>query len=609
MATSKPDKRKIGIVRTYLNALRDDPEDRRNPHTVQAVAKEHGISVRDLRAFRDGNDQSLPPIVLNTWVKLLGTDGTVTGFPAEISPIERDWYNQTILAQSAGGRLERYSQYETIDTTRPEAASALDAWADIVCTGGVGDEGRRRHAFEPEVEGDGKRLKKAMADIADKINTHILPDEQKLMVVRDMAKYGDQFEQVGLHRQDNGSLGLARLVNMPVKTLWVKQQQDGSVDPADTYAQILPSLQNKLVASWPLWKVVQFSNRKSRADLYGRSIFESCLRAYIQLEAMEAAMVIRRLERAPLRMKHVLDVGHLASEQEIQKAKGEYRKANRKVRTVDGNKNFQMQRINMPADEDFIVAKRDKDSPADVAPIEGDANIGITADFDHFFNKWLSGLGPPKAHLGYEADTMRSVVTDLHIVFARKGRRMQMQFIRGLNHLYWIEMILRGIDPRAVRYTIIPPALGTRDELIRAQVMVAHANTVQFLAKAFASTGRVPSIQWFLKYMMNLDEPTIDALELTDVIQQAAAGSSSGMGAGKEPNAGEAVEMAVAALGSPEIVAEVNRTSFLINERAIGLKKPEIMGLSWPLAENPFGCHFEDVVRSLGVKELKSVLE
>jgi hypothetical protein len=81
------------------------------------------------------------------------------------------------------------------------------------------------------------------------------------------------------------------------------------------------------------------------------------------------------------------------------------------------------------------------------------------------------------------------------------------------------------------------------------------------------------------------------------------------MGAGKEPSAGEAVEMAAAALGNPEIVAEVNRTSFLMTERAIGLKKPEIMGLSWPLAENPFGCHFEDVVRSLGVKELKTVLD
>lgn len=86
MATSKPGQRKIGIVRTYLNALRDDPEDKRNPHTVQAVAKEHGISVRGLRAFRDGRNDSLPPIVLNTWVKLLATDGTASGFPAEISP-------------------------------------------------------------------------------------------------------------------------------------------------------------------------------------------------------------------------------------------------------------------------------------------------------------------------------------------------------------------------------------------------------------------------------------------------------------------------------------------------------------------------------------------
>lgn len=597
------DRRKIGIVRTYLSALRDDPEDRKARNTLQYTAREHGVPIRDLRSFREGKDAALPAIVVNTWAKLLGTDGDINGFAADISPIERDWYQRTILG-GQGTRLDRYGQYDTIDSTRPEAASALDAWADIVVTGGVGDEGRRRNAFEPEVEGEGQvRLRAAMSDIADHVNRFLLPDEQKLMLVRDMAKYGDQFEQIGIDGQRN----VARLVNMPVRTMWVKQQPDGTIDPADAYAQVLPSQQNKEVASWPAWKIVHFANRKSRSDLYGRSIFESCLRSYIQIEAMEAAMIIRRLERAPLRMKHVLDVGHLASEQEIQRNKEEYRKRNRKLRTVDGNKNFQMQRINMPADEDYLVAKRDKDSPADIVPVEGDAHIGEIADYIHFFNKWLSGLGPPKAHLGYEADTMRSVVTDLHIVFARKGRRMQMQFIRGLNHIYWLAMILRGIDPRRVRYAIIPPALGTRDELIRAQVQVAHAQTVAFLAKAFSTTGKQPSIGWFLKYVMNLDEETIAALDMADVLNlsQGSLDSPSGASANSGHNKGEATEMADAALSNPEIIAEVNRARFLLTERAIDQRKPEVMGLQWPLADNPFGHHFEDVVQSLGIKELK----
>ena len=585
------------MVRSYLTNLRDDPEDRKG-RTLQRVARENEIPIAALREFRDGKNEALAPMVVNTWAKILGTDGDLAGMFSDISPISRDWYQQTLLAAD-GSRLDRYEHYEIIDRTRPEAASALDAWADIVCTGSVGETGHRAGDFEPEVKG-GTRAQTMMREIADHINGNILPDDQRLMLIRDMAKHGDDFDQIGLGKI-GGRTTIVNLRSMPVKTMWVKPQPDGSVDPRDAYVQLLPG-QREPVATWPAWKIVQFSNRKSRSSHYGTSIFESCMRSYIQLEAMEAAMIIRRLERAPLRMKHVLDVGHLASEQETKAAKEDYRRANRKVKTVDSNRNLSLQRISMPADEDYLVAKRSKDSPADISPLEGDAHIDKIDDFSHFFNKWLSGLGPPKAHLGYESDTMRSVVTDLHIVFARKGRRMQMHFIKGLNHLYWVELILRGIDPRSLKYSILPPALGTRDELVRAQIQLAHSTTVRNLSSSFAQSGKMPSIPWFLRYVMGLDQDTIEGLDLVDVMQVGQASLGSG-----EPSRKESLEMASAALANPETFDQATRMRFVLEERAIAKRKPELMGLDWPRLEQPFGHRFDDVVRSLGVKELHVV--
>ena len=226
------------------------------------------------------------------------------------------------------------------------------------------------------------------------------------------------------------------------------------------YGRFLPG-QHEPEDTWPDWKIAHFANKVNRGDLYGRGILHSNLRSWVQIEAMEGGMMTRRLERASQRYKHVVDTSGLDFEHAMQRLR-QYRTENKKIRTVDGDRNFHHQRIAAPPDEDVIVGRAGKDGVADVAPMEGDAHLAEIADFLHFWNKWLSGLGPPKHQLGYEQDTMRSVGTELHIVFARKSRRMCINFIRGLNHLYWIELLLAGVDPRKVPYVIIPPPMGTR---------------------------------------------------------------------------------------------------------------------------------------------------
>ena len=603
-----------GLVRAHLKTLPDVAgATSGRQRTLQSVAVSHGVSVSKLRSFRDGTNTALDKSLITTWAKLLGADSDIdTG-----DPLDRQWL-ATLLQQDTS-RVGRYRTYDVIDETRPEAARALDCWADIVTTGSVGED-RYSGGFEPNYGGELARERKLLNVIAEEINTHLLPPAELHMLVRDMAKFGDQFEQIGLEKRE-GQMSIGTLVNMPVKTMHYNRQENGSIDPAKAFKQVMPG-KTEPSALFPAWKIVHFCNKFSRGDTYGRSIFYSNLRSHIQIEAMEAGMMIRRLERAPFRLKHVLDLAHCNSQQEQEQAIDKAILRHKKVKTIDGNRNFHQQKISMPADQDLFVPKRTVDSPADIVGIQGDANLDQTGDFDHFWSKWCSGLGPPKAHLGYEMDTMRSTGVELHAVFARMGRRLQMKVIRGLVHLYWVSLILRGFDPRSVPFTIYPPAVGTRDELLRAQVQVAHATTVRYLAQAFAQTGKVPSIPWFLQYVMGLDDEVIDKLQLEDVMLTTKGALDAPTNGGNTPQNNSsggpsdqhAMELASAAMASGDIREEIARTRFLFNEQAIGLRKPELMSggtpeqYEWMRRIDPFGDQFEAIVSSLGrrVSELKS---
>jgi hypothetical protein len=488
MAAKRDYQLAVQKVRRHLLSLEDAP-DATHERSLKACAVSLEIAVTKLRQFRDGTTtNALSKSLVLAFSRLLGTDSdigrgdTADGFEYE-----------NFYGASNDVRNARYDNYDVITMTRPEADSACSVWADMVVTGSVGEGNRYSGGFEPALVNPDESIRKLLSNIAFRVNQYVLPDNEKHNLVRDMAKYGTWFEQVGVTKYADG-WHIEKMAPMPVREMRCLPGDD----PAKAFGRFRPGA-TEPDPTFPAWKIPFFANRKSRADEYGSSIFESCLRSWVQVEAMEGGMITRRLERAPMRYKWIIDTSGSSGPDDRRKIVNQWKEDNKKIKTVDGTQNYHKQRITPPAGEDLYVPRSEKESPADVSVLEGDAHLAEIADFLHFWNKWLSGLGPPKHHLGYEADTMRSVGTDLTIVFARKARRMQLNFIQGLNHLYWLELILAGIDPRSIQYVIFPPSLGTRDELVRAQVAMAYGTTIRYLSTAFATTGQVPSIQWFLK--------------------------------------------------------------------------------------------------------------
>src|SRR5947207_589299 len=126
-------KRQTENVRQYLNSLADNPGDKKAEDTIQAVSREHDVAVMKLRKFRDGDDSALPSIVINTWNKLLGQDGSIV--PGSVVNADNQHIFQSDFLAEQQERSGKFDIFDKMDATRPEFSAACSAWSDIMVTG------------------------------------------------------------------------------------------------------------------------------------------------------------------------------------------------------------------------------------------------------------------------------------------------------------------------------------------------------------------------------------------------------------------------------------------------------------------------------------------
>jgi hypothetical protein len=136
--------------------------------------------------------------------------------------------------------------------------------------------------------------------------------------------------------------------------------------------------------------------------------------------------------------------------------------------------------------------------------------------------------------------------------------------------------VLRGIDPRELRYVIFPPSLGTRDELVRAQIQQAYSSTIKQLTEAFAVTGQVPSPEWFLKTFMQIDDDAIGAMDLKPILSDVKPpANSSKKNRGPDLSRNETAKMVADVASTPEMSRVLNALAFTLDERRLSTMKPE----------------------------------
>lgn len=405
------------------------------------------------------------------------------------------WYYEKLQLDS--DRVKIYNDIDKMDEESPEAASAFDAYADSALTGDSRNE-KILNVQSPD---------KKIADMLNGLIKDIKLDAYIWGIVRNVAKYGDDFEEIVVDKEMN----LVRLKSLPPHEMVRNEDEFGYLPDKDAFTQTALYSGNsdgkEVIAKFDKWQIIHFRSQRHKYDIYGTSFAKSSRKSFIQLCLMEDALIIARLTRANMRLVFAVDVEGMDEETahaHITKAMNEKRKK-RLVNPATGK--LDLRNNPLTAEEDIFIGVR-KDSKAGVTPIQGDINISSMKDIEHIQNKFISGLGVPKGYLGWERDIgAKATLTEQDIMFARRIRRLQYILQEGLHQLFDFYLQLNNIKPETANYTIGLPVISTVDSLREWRVEKLRTDIASF----FKST-LFASDEWILRYVLGRSEDEISQL-------------------------------------------------------------------------------------------------
>lgn len=458
-------------------------------------------------------------------------------------------------------RTTRLKDYDRMDDDSVIVSSALDVYADMATKGSTGKDATDVYTAQIEEKTESGKVDRSVVEAAKNVFKR-MEETTKLhegvwSIARMLAKHGDVFEEVVV----NSNFVITRTQTLPAPTVMVDLEMQG---PGGT-KYIAPYAQRVCDTAPPVpfaaWQVAHFKMAAEKDAKHGRSLLHSCRRLDKQLQHVEDGMVVGRLVRSHQRYAYMIDTGQMPPDKAWDHV--DQLKAKHTKRRLFDTKTGTLKLENNPlvAEEDLWLPFG-KGSQCDVKILSGSGTLGQIADVQHFINLMFAALKVPKAYLGFEADTRaRKVITHLDIQFARTVRRMQYFLAVGLYHIYDVALALAGIEPGAVRYRIIFPAIGTEDEQLKNETAQSLANIMQSLN--FIGVKFKP--KWLLKTVLQLeDDEAEEAIDLSAEATEAVAAAGGGGDEERDPAALQA-ELRQQ-MGLPEGVDAVGALRTLIQE-------------------------------------------
>jgi hypothetical protein len=160
----------------------------------------------------------------------------------------------------------------------------------------------------------------------------------------------------------------------------------------------------------------------------GRPFLDACCNTWRKLVMTEEDLVIRRRQRAPLRLSHVLE-GATQDELDI------YRK------TVEGEKG--------EITTDFYANRKGA-----VTAVQGDANLGDIEDVVHLLDSFFAGTPAPKGLFGYVDGLARDVLEDLKRDYYDEIDHLQDSQAFEYEWCFRIHLLLQGIVAGPEEFTL-----------------------------------------------------------------------------------------------------------------------------------------------------------
>jgi hypothetical protein len=349
-------------------------------------------------------------------------------------------------------RLERYSQYDTMDMD-PEVNAAFDILAEF-CTQMNDENGTPFQAFfKDQATGTEVKIIKKYMQQWSKLNKF---GNRIFKIIRNTFKYGDCFfirdpETQAWFYVDpskidkiivNESEGkkpeqyVIRDININFQNLTVTQinPTNQNSTPGGTTYVTGGAQQRGMVGAYPQGSGSRFAINQNQWAIaaenvihlslsegldnnfpFGNSLMETIFKVYKQKELLEDAIIIYRVQRAPERRVFYIDVGNMPSHLAmsfVERVKNEINQ--RRIPSVTGGGQSVIDSSYNPLgiNEDYFFPQTSEGRGSKVEILPGGTNLGEISDLLFFTQKLMRALRIPSSYLPTGVDDSQAAFSD-----------------------------------------------------------------------------------------------------------------------------------------------------------------------------------------------------
>ena len=384
-------------------------------------------------------------------------------------------------------RLARTRDYELMDISSSIISTALNIWADDCTT--YSDDGRVL-----KITSDDSKIKGHLYDL---FNDRLNVDYNLWHWIRNMCKYGDFFLMMDVIEQE----GITTFMPLPTVEIEREEAYDGDIN------SVRYKWNTASAVTFENWQIAHFRMIGDDTFLpYGKSLLESGRRIWKQLNLIEDAMLVYRIQRAPERRIFSIDVGNIQPNDIpafMQKAKDILKRS--PLVQEDGKIDL---RFNVHSqEEDYFLAVRGAQSGTKIETLPGAQNLGDIDDVRYVQNNLIAALGIPRAYLTFEEQlNSKTTLSQEDVRFARTIQRIQKLAISELNKIAMIHLYALGYtDP---------------EDLTNFKIHMTNPSTVSEQMKLELESARVTSYmsavqsvgvdrEWGQKHILKLSDAEI----------------------------------------------------------------------------------------------------
>src|SRR6056300_1824494 len=347
-------------------------------------------------------------------------------------------------------RIERYGQYETMDTDS-EVNAALDILAEFCTQENMENKTPFQLFFKQQATGtETKILKQYLQQWVD-LNQF---DRRIFRVMRNVFKYGDAFfirdpENFKLFHIDPAKVNKVIVnesegkqpeqyvisdINVNFQNLTVSQKNPNASTGQIDYTTTGGAMGRGFVGTVPQQAGTRFEKAQNQAAIeaehvvhlslsegldrnfpFGNSLLESVFKVYKQKELLEDAIIIYRVQRAPERRVFYIDVGNMPTHLAmgfVERIKNEIHQRRIPSATGGGTNVIDASFNPLSINEDYFFPQTAEGRGSKVDTLPGGTNLGEIDDLRYFTNKLVRGLRIPSSYLPTGADDGSSTVVD-----------------------------------------------------------------------------------------------------------------------------------------------------------------------------------------------------